>query len=308
MESRSAELSSFLKLLLSSVGTLPVQNPKVAPVDCQTIQLLAELRFLINETKISEEFFLNLMFTADFWMNTHDVELITEFWSFVKAIYSQNPVLYNAVFPIQHLIDLMVKVCDTTKEGAFCCEYHKRTFFMLYSPWQSEGLPLSQRSLSSTQPLAVLGSDKKAGQPPSSKSFPFLDINKYLEPIAGVLEYVLTSGGTEVLSQIQFIAKSLTVKSCACFHIQMLKLLKVLLVDKADNECASPSEIASKFLEVNGLQILLFLCQKASFDVKAMCIKLIDVLSLHTQLIQMRIDTDLVTYLSHVLLPEQLVQ
>ena len=87
------------------------------------------------------------------------------------------------------------------------------------------------------------------------------------------------------MEQIQFIAKSLTVKSCACFHIQMLKLLKVLLLDKSDNECASPIEFASKFLEVNGLQILLYLCQNASFDVKAMCIKLIDVLSSQTQLI-----------------------
>ena len=87
----------------------------------------------------------------------------------------------------------------------------------------------------------------------------------------------------------------------------MLKLLKILLLDQADNDCASPSEFASQFLDVNGLQILLFLCQNASFDVKAMCIKLIDLISSHTKLIHMRIDTDLVTYLSHVILPEQLV-
>lgn len=39
-----------------------------------------------------------------------------------------------------------------------------------------------------------------------------------------------------------------------------------------------------------------------------MCIKLIDVLSSHSSLIQMRIDTDLITYLSHVLLPVNMVQ
>ena len=121
--------------MLHTVSTLPVQNPKISPVDCQTIQLLAELRFLINDNKLSEEFFLNLMFTSDFWMNTHNIELITEYWSFVKAIYSQNPALYNSVFPIQNLIDLMIKICDTTKDGFFCCEYHRRNFFMLYSPW-----------------------------------------------------------------------------------------------------------------------------------------------------------------------------
>jgi hypothetical protein len=40
------------------------------------------------------------MFTSDFWVNTQDLEVMNEFWGFVKAIYSQNPVLYNNVFPI----------------------------------------------------------------------------------------------------------------------------------------------------------------------------------------------------------------
>jgi len=35
-----------------------------------------------------------------------------------------------------------------------------------------------------------------------------------------------------------------------------------------------------------------------------MCIKLIDVLSAHTGLIKMRIDTDLITYISSILLPK----
>lgn len=80
------------------------------------------------------------------------------------------------------------------------------------------------------------------------------DIEKYLRPIAGVLEGVLTSGGNEVLDQIQFIAKALTTKSCPCFHLQMLKLLKVLLLDsKEDRHCASPADFASSFLKANGL-------------------------------------------------------
>lgn len=34
VEGRSADLSTFLKLLLQIVGNLPVSNPKVMPVDC----------------------------------------------------------------------------------------------------------------------------------------------------------------------------------------------------------------------------------------------------------------------------------
>ena len=88
----------------------------------------------------------------------------------------------------------------------------------------------------------------------------------------------------------------------------MLKLLKVLLLDsKEDRHCASPVEFASHFINAKGLQILLYLCSNSSFDVKSMCIKLIDVLSSHTNLIKMRIDTDLITYMCSIILPKQIM-
>lgn len=83
----------------------------------------------------------------------------------------------------------------------------------------------------------------------------FIEVYKYLEPISGVLETVLTSAGDEILLEIEHLAKSLCLKSCACFHLQMLKLLKVLLLDsKSDNnDCASPVDFAQKFLNAKGL-------------------------------------------------------
>jgi hypothetical protein len=45
-------------------------------------------------------------------VNTHDFEVMLEFWSFVKDIYSQNPVLYNNLFPVSNLIDLMLKISE----------------------------------------------------------------------------------------------------------------------------------------------------------------------------------------------------
>lgn len=60
----------------------------------------------------------------------------------------------------------------------------------------------------------------------------------------------------------------------------MLKLLKVLLLDsRSDHDCASPIDFATHFLKAKGLQILLYLCSNSSLDVKAMSVKLIDVLS-----------------------------
>lgn len=98
-------------------------------VNCQTIHLLADLRFELGDSQmLNEVFFVNLMNTSDFWVNSNDMEVVNEYWGFVKAIYSQNPALYNKVYPIHHLVDFMLRISDISKEGAFCCNYHKKTF------------------------------------------------------------------------------------------------------------------------------------------------------------------------------------
>lgn len=45
------------------------------------------------------------------------------------------------------------------------------------------------------------------------------NIEKYLAPIAGVLEGILTSGGNEVLEHIKCLAWALAVKTSPCFHL-----------------------------------------------------------------------------------------
>lgn len=90
----------------------------------------------------------------------------------------------------------------------------------------------------------------------------------------------------------------------------MLKLLKVLLLDSKEGDsqhCASPGDFAAYFLKANGMQVLLYLCSNSSFDVKAMCVKLIDVLSSHTSLIKMAIDPDVITYLCNFILPRSMM-
>ena len=47
-----------------------------------------------------------------------------------------------------------------------------------------------------------------------------------------MLENVLTSGAVpEILEEVETLAKCLTAKSSSCFYLQILKLLKVLLLD-----------------------------------------------------------------------------
>ena len=100
----------------------------------------------------------------------------------------------------------MIKISDISKEGAYCCQYHRKTFQMFFS--QNTVLKKSVTSDSKGQIKRIKVDSQQV----------VYDISKYLEPIAAVLENVLTSGGEEILNQIQYIAKSLTVKSCPCFR------------------------------------------------------------------------------------------
>lgn len=49
------------------------------------------------------------------------------------------------------------------------------------------------------------------------------------------------------------------------------------------------------------------LCSHSSFDVKAMCVKLLDVLTAHASLIKVAFDPDVITYLCSVILPRQMM-
>ena len=91
----------------------------------------------------------------------------------------------------------------------------------------------------------------------------------------------------------------------------MLKLLKVLLLDSKDEDrhCASPGDFAQSFLRAHGLTLLLHLsATSSSFDVKSMCVKLIDVLSSHQSMIKISVDPDVITYLSSVIVPKPMME
>jgi hypothetical protein len=112
------------------------------------------------------------MTSADFWLSTENFEVLHEYWNFVKSIYSTNPVQNNAIFPISNLIYLMVKISEN--KSHYCCEYHLKTHDIFFGQAVSEGPETPQVQ----------------------------HVDKYLEPIAAVLECVLTSGGTDILPSI----------------------------------------------------------------------------------------------------------
>ena len=261
------ELSHFFKVFFHYLAGLPREF--ITPL---CVHQLSELRLIIQDERVTEQFFQSLIFSADLWLH-----LASDFWGLVKTVYAVNPVHFNRVFGVEQLVDFMVRLSEQ-KDG-ICCDYHKL-------------------SLMQGQKGASRGLDQVVAQKVTN-------LEKLLTPIAAVIEFVLTNGGDAVLDQTEYLVSALVTKTPPCFRMQILKLLKILLLDsKEERFCASPVNFAAHFVAANGLQTLLYLCLNSPLDVKSMCIKLIDVLSSHTNLIKMRLDTELITYLCHVLLPK----
>lgn len=145
---------------------------------------------------------------------------------------------------------------------------------------------------------------------------------RYLEPITDLLETILSNKIKFLLisqqasfnqSQAEQILQILDCITCAisksegspCMYMQMLKLIKLFIIDQKDEQLCQL--FAQRFINEQGLQILLHLCQNAcTFDIKSYCVKIIDVLcTTYTSLIKtMRIDTDLISYLSDIIIPK----
>lgn len=229
----------------------------------KTIQQLAEIRFSLTK-ECSETFFMCLVHSADIWINCSG-SIQKEFWAFVTDIYQQSPTTYHIIFSIPELIDYTLRLSEI-KEGV------------------SQGTPKSIKS------------------PQSIKGYKD-DSMKELSLILGVVEKLFIKGGEIISENIKFLTPALTSKASATFKFEILKLLKVLLVDiKEDNLCPSPMTFAEHFIENKGMHILLYLCINSPLDVISMCLKLIDVLSSLKTTKKLSLDKDIIPFLSNIIM------
>ena len=62
---------NLFELLFTVLQTVPL-----TAVNCQTVQILAELRITLQDKNLSESFFKNLIMSTDFWISTNNIEVI----------------------------------------------------------------------------------------------------------------------------------------------------------------------------------------------------------------------------------------
>lgn len=230
----------------------------------KTIQQLAEIRFALPR-ECGHQYFLSLVHSADIWVNC-STSIQKEFWAFVNDIYLQDPDYYNSIFSIPELIDFTLRLSEI-KEG------------------------ISQTTPKVSQLV------RKSLEPKDHNSL------KELSLVLSVVEKLFIKGGEDISENIKYLTPALTSKASATFKFEILKLLKVLLVDTKDDPlCPSPLTFAEHFIENSGMHILLYLCINSPLDVISMCLKLIDVLSSLKKTKKLNLDTDIIPFLSNIIL------
>ena len=218
----------------------------------------------LDEIRYSSQkvFFTCLIRSADIWVNC-STSIQKEYWRFVNDIYLQDPAYFHDIFSVQDLIEYTLKLSEV------------------------------KETMSSSTPKLASGTLKDTREDSGMQE---------LSLILSVVEKLFIKGGDQMSENIKHLTPVLTSKASASFKYEILKLLKVLLVDsKEDPICPSPLTFAEYFIENNGLHILLYLCTNSPLNVVSMCLKLIDVLSSLKKSKKLDINTDVIPFLSSVI-------
>ncbi len=73
----------------------------------ETIYHLAELRNAINDSELAQEMFKDLFWKVEIY-DKLDLQSLQEIWAYLRTIYLENPILYNGLFSIKEILDLIV--------------------------------------------------------------------------------------------------------------------------------------------------------------------------------------------------------
>ena len=157
--------------------------------------------------------------------------------------------------------------------GGFCCSRVQHSMMVFHSTSSTTAEIHSGRLITSESPKEVY------------------KLEEYISPIVGIIKFIFTNGGDPVAANIGSIVKALTLKSSHCFYLQLLLLVKSLLSDSMEESpeylsCASPYTFAMHFLNADGLKVLLWLCTNKTPDIRALSLKLIDILASYRNLIK----------------------
>ena len=129
----------------------------------------------------------------------------------------------------------------------------------------------------------------------------------HVKEIVGIIEVVLLGNSENIAYSITFVVAVLYNKCSNFVQIQLLQLLKKVLNDRPGDVVSASSAVFTKFfVEANGLEMLLLLLSSGGYEVRGLCLSLIDsILSSNEKLPTFCSRKDVFTYISSIILPFQ---
>ena len=100
-----------------------------------------------------------------------------------------------------------------------------------------------------------------------------------MTPLFNIVEAILDQGGEHVADGILALGNSLALKCSPYLHIMIFKLLKKFLIERRDDSMAKSKLYMRILIENKTLQNILYLMNQTNcLDLKAMCIKFLNVI------------------------------
>lgn len=90
--------------------------------DYRTIENLNELKSVIVEPKLLDQFFVDFLWNQDLLDLAEDHKIKNEMLSFILSIYRQSTVYFHSIFGIRQIIDRAMAKCDA--QHLKCCATH----------------------------------------------------------------------------------------------------------------------------------------------------------------------------------------
>lgn len=133
----------------------------------------------------------------------------------------------------------------------------------------------------------------------------YMDTEVHVKEISSIIEVVLLGNGENIAYSVVYIVAGLFARTSNIVQISLLGLLKKVLNDRPGDVVSASSAVFTKhFLEASGLEMLLLLLSSGNYEVRSMCLSLIDsILSSNDKIPSFCTRKDIFAYISSIILP-----
>ncbi|KAL4509991.1 hypothetical protein ABPG72_010184 [Tetrahymena utriculariae] len=257
-------------------------------IDLITIARLKELKQVMQEPSLLQSFFLDFLWNLDllFVMESNEVKI--QYIAFLKSVYEQNPDHYNKLFSVSQIISQAILKCDV--RATQCCQNHSLNLLGIKQADQAKSSIIEAQNSPALNQLSNNNQDQ------------YNQLSKIIQPLFEIIESIFLKSGDDLGQDLIQILNAFNLKCSPCFHLSLFGILKKILIDKPFDYQNNIKKYLKIMIENKAIYTFLYLMQNSPFiDIKAMCLKMINLLNQRTIKQQLINEYELCSYISNIL-------